>query len=167
MYAIPGYKWAATHSHLVNLIRKVATILDDRTRTRTAASFNEVSAQGSADTSFQKVHLTVRLIEEFNRQVRLHGSNFMLLNLPKRGQRAASLYNAQEPIPPHVLKCEQLLARLWERQIPILDLVPVLSALPESTHYFERDGHMTKLGYQAVTHSLHQYLLENALVPIS
>lgn len=165
-YAIPGYKWAASHSHLVNLFRKVATILDDRARMTAAASLNELRADARADTSFQKVHLTVRLIEEFNRQARLRGSSFLLLNLPKRGQRPASSYTAKDSIPPHVLQCEQLLAALRQRHIRTFDLVPVFSKLPESTHFFVRDGHMTKLGYQAVARSLQQYLLENALVPV-
>jgi hypothetical protein len=166
LYAIPGYKWAATHSHLVNLFRKAATILDDRARMRTAASFNELREDGSADTSFQEVQLTARLIEEFDRHAGLHGSDFMLVNLPKRGQRPASAYRSKELIPPHVLKSDQLLTRLREKQIRTLDLVPLFSALPESTHYFVRDGHMTKAGYEAVARSLHQYLLENALVSV-
>jgi hypothetical protein len=150
---------------LVNLFRKAATILDDRARTRTAASANEPRSDMSADTSFQQVHLTVRLIEEFDRQARLHGSTFMILNLPQRGQRAVSSYGSGEPIPPHVLKNDQLLTHLRRKQIRTLDLVPVFSALPESTHYFVRDGHMTRLGHQVVARSLHQYLLANALVP--
>jgi hypothetical protein len=166
LYAIPGYKWAATHSHLVNLFRKAATIIDDRARTRTAASLNELRAEGSPDSSVQKVRLTVRLIEEFDRQARAHGSAFVLLNLPKRGQRAGSAYGVNEPSPPYVLQCDRLLASLREKQIRTLDLVPLFSTLPESTHYFVQDGHMTKLGYQAVARSLSQYLLENALVPV-
>ena len=166
LYASPGYKWAATHSHLVNLFRKVATILDDRARMRAAASLNEPLAAASADTSSQTVYLTVRLIEEFRRQAQLNGSDFLLLKLPKRRQRPASSYSATDSIPEHVRLCEQLLATLRQKQIPTLDLIPVFSTLPESTHYFVRDGHMKKLGSQAVARSLQQYLLGNALVPV-
>jgi hypothetical protein len=165
LYAIPGYKWAATHSHLVNLFRKVATILDDRARMTAAASLNEPLAGASADTSLQKIHLTMRLIEEFRRQARLHSSDFLLLKLPKRGQRPAASYSSADSIPPHVRQCEQLLATLRQRQIPTLDLIPVFSTLPESTHFFVHDGHMTKLGNHAIARSLQQYLVENALVP--
>ena len=90
----------------------------------------------------------------------------MVVNLPKRGEKPAGSYAPTEAIPSHVLESEQLLARLRKKQIRTLDLVPVISALPESTHYFVHDGHMTKLGYEAVARSLHQYLLENALVPV-
>ncbi len=36
VYYIPFYKWASTHSHLVNLFRKIATIYDDRRRIQAA-----------------------------------------------------------------------------------------------------------------------------------
>lgn len=165
LYAIPGYKWAATHSHLVNLFRKVATLADDRARMAAAARLNEPLATASSDTSLQKVHLTARLIEEFRRQATLHGSDFLLLNLPKRGQRPAAAYAAPDSIPLYVLQCDQLLAALRQRQIRTLDLIPLFATLPESTHFFVQDGHMTALGNEAVARSLEQYLLENALVP--
>jgi hypothetical protein len=167
LYAIPGYKWAATHSHLVNLFRKAATVLDDRARTAAAASLNEPLANATADTSDQKVHLTVRLIEEFSRQAQLHGSDFLLLKLPKRGQRPTSMYAATDSIPQYVVQCDQLLAAMQQKRIRTLDLIPLFATLPESTHFFVQDGHMTALGNQAVARSLHQYLIENALVPMS
>jgi hypothetical protein len=99
VYAIPGYKWVAAHSHLVNLFRKVATILDDRARMTAAASLNKLPADGSADTSFQKVQLTVRLIEEFSRQARLHGGNFLLLNLPEARAKGCIILQLQRTHP--------------------------------------------------------------------
>lgn len=163
LYAIPGYKWAATHSHVVNLFRKAATVLDDRARMTAAASLNEPLV---ADTSLQKVHLTVRLLEEFSRQARLHGSDFLLLKLPTRGERPRSSYSATDSVPPHVEQCERLLATLRQKQIPTLDLTPVFATLPESTHFFVDDGHMTKLGYEVVARRLQQYLFDSALVPV-
>jgi hypothetical protein len=165
LFGLPFYRWAATHSHLVNLFRKAATLVDDRARTRTAALVNEPRGAGSADANIAKVHLTARLVEEFDHEARLRGSDFLVVNLPKKGQRATSQYGPKEPSPLYVVNCDMLLRSLHEKRIQILDLVPVFSKLPVMTHYFVHDGHMTTLGHQTIAHNLHQYLLENRLVP--
>jgi lysophospholipase L1-like esterase len=166
LYAIPGYKWAATRSHLVNLFRKTATVIDDRARTRRAAQFNDVGTESSADTNFHHVRLTGKLIEAFNREARDGGTDFLLINLPTEGQRPASAYGRGEPAPAYVSKCEELLNAMRQRGIPVLDLVPAFSTRPVAAHYFPNDAHMTPLGHRAIAHSLHQYLVENRMVPV-
>lgn len=165
LYATPGYKWAATRSHLVNLFRKTATIMDDRARTRRAASVNETGKEASADTNLQRVRLTARLIEEFSRQAGGHGAAFLLVNLPARGQKPASEYGSEEVPPVYVSNCARLLKEVRDKEIPVLDLVPAFSTLPASTHYFTNDAHMTRLGHQAIARNLHQYL-EKGMVPV-
>jgi acetyltransferase AlgX (SGNH hydrolase-like protein) len=166
LYAIPGYKWAATRSHLVNLFRKTATIIDDRARTKRAARFNDMGTRSGADTNLQHVRLTEKLIEAFNREAHEQGADFLLINLPDRGQRPALSYDAREPAPAYVSDCEELLSAIRQQNIPVLDLVPDFSTLPVATHFFANDAHMTPLGHQAIAHRLYQYLIENRMVPV-
>jgi lysophospholipase L1-like esterase len=166
VYAMPGYKWAATRSHLVNLFRKTATVIDDRARTRRAGSFNQASTDSTDDVSLQWVRLTVRLVEKFNREARSRGAGFVFVNLPAREQKVASEYGREETVPAYIANGARLMSELRDKQIPVVDLVPALSAAPASTHYFTNDAHMTRTGHEVIARALYQHLVANKMVPV-
>ncbi len=156
LYRIPFYKWLATHSHLVNVFRKAATLYDDRVRTKRASMVQGGIGNKNSNEEYQKIYLTLRLIEEFQRASLRNGSSFLIVNLPERDQKNISDYIQGEAIPRYVVLCEDLKISLVERKIRVLDLVPVFSKLPKARYYFENDGHMTKWGHQVIASSIYE-----------
>ena len=157
LYAIPFYRWLAEHSHLVNLARVVATHVHDRGRLAGVAPA-QVAAQNGNDQ--QVVELTLRLIEEFRSRVQAQGSEFLLVNLPARGQKPLAAYeSAGEIRQPYIDQLEVLQHALEERNIEMLDLVPTFMRLPVEPYYYQLDGHMRPAGHEVVAATIHDQLL--------
>lgn len=163
LYRIPFYGWLAGHSHLVNLFRKTATLLDDSVRMRRAAMAQGGIGNKNSDEEHLMIHLTLRLIEEFQREVRRNGSSFLIVNFPELDQKNFSDYVGGETIPRDVVMYEALKTLLAERNIRVLDLVPVFSKLSKPHYYFEHDGHMNKWGHQVIASNVYEFVLPEIL----
>ncbi|MBA5866261.1 MAG: hypothetical protein GDA67_06130 [Nitrospira sp. CR1.3] len=152
---IPLYDWAVSHSHLVNLARAGATILDDRIRTQAGRSAN---GEDGDLVEGRKLELTLRLIEAFRDQALTDQSRFLFVNLPGKGQQVVAQYGQSQEIPPHILSCAAVLNHLRTSGVDVLDLVPTFAKLPTETHYFVHDGHMTVTGHRVVARELAHYI---------
>lgn len=147
VYYVPFYKWLTAHSHLVNLVRKKATVLDDRWRTAPDAPL-AIIGSAQADKEPLAVDITLKLISEFVREAKQAGSKVLLVNLPAKDHAPYSPGGKNEP---HIVYYHQLEKEL--RKIPgleIVDLAPLFNKLPVRPYYFEHDSHMTPLGLQLV-----------------
>lgn len=165
VYRIPLYRWLAQHSHLVSLVRQGATKIDDAMRTRASGDLNRRNGTGDdingiSDDSYA---LTLRLIQEFQRETRKDQSRFMVVNLPARNQRPLGAYSDQSKIKPYVVKGEALLEDLDEQDVEVLNLVPVFADLPVGKYYFEHDGHMNKRGHEVVASHICEATLPDVL----
>lgn len=157
--SIPLYKWAAMHSHLINLLRKAATIIDDKIRTQNTSTRNAM-VKSEADIESGKYLLALRLFEEFQREASQHNSRFLVVNLPGKLQAGVAGYDGGTLVPPYISNCALLLSSLKERGIALIDLVPVFVTLPAiEKHYFANDGHMTVLGHQAIANHVYARLI--------
>jgi lysophospholipase L1-like esterase len=163
VYHIPLYKWMATHSHLVNLLRKSATIFDDRLRIKKASSMNQARLGQDARTEREMTDLTLRLIEAFRREVTQNKGYFMVVNLPTGGQKEIEEYSDRGSIPAFVKRCDNLMKSLNKSDIKTLDLIPVFSVLPESIYYFRHDNHMTARGHQVVAANIYGAILAEVI----
>jgi hypothetical protein len=155
------------HSHLVNFLRKAVTIYDDKRRSQKSKNLHNVNPGRKKDLHLQKFQLTLRLIEEFEKETIRNETGFLVVNLPTKRQRILSEYSEIEKIPWYVPQCDRLLNRLDREGVEIWDLVPVFSKLPESTYYFKNDGHMTKYGHQVVASNIHEFILPHVLSQIA
>lgn len=165
VYRIPFYRWLAQHSHLVSLVRQTATKIDDAMRTKASGDLNRRNGTGDdingiSDDSYA---LTLRLIQEFQRETRKDQSRFMVVNLPARNQRPLGAYSEQSKIKPYVVKGEALLEDLDEQDVEVLNLVPVFADLPGEKYYFEHDGHMNKRGHEVVASHICEATLPDVL----
>lgn len=168
VYHIPFYRWASTHSHLVNLLRKTATIYDDQIRTQEAKNSNVNNhASDSSSNINEKIQLTWRLLEKFKNETKCNNSDLLLANFPHRHQKILSHYSYKEEIPINVKMCDKLLKIIKDHNIMLLDLVPVFSKLPTSPYYFEHDNHMTRLGHQIIASSIYKFILPDIFFLIS
>jgi len=115
---LPFYKWAATHSHFVNLLRKTATIIDDRTRKQKASSLN-IENQTFDDSSFfnNKIQLTSKLLEQFKNETNGNNATLLLVNLPWKNQKILSHYSHPEETPPFVKMWDRLLSTINNENI--------------------------------------------------
>ncbi|MBW2737526.1 MAG: hypothetical protein JRE64_01485 [Deltaproteobacteria bacterium] len=163
LYRIPFYGWLATHSHLVNLFRKAATLYDDSARMRRAAMAQGGIGKKNSEEEYLMSYLTLRLIKEFQREVLQNGSSFLIVNLPEKDQKNISDYVGGEAIPQYVVRCEALKFSLIDKNIRVLDLIPVFSSLSKSHYYFEHDGHMTKCGHQVIASNVYEFVLPEIL----
>jgi hypothetical protein len=154
VYAIPGYRWLAEHSHLLNLIRVAATTLDDRRRRARAVA----SVPASDQEGDYAVELTRRLIEAFAREARANGSRFLLLYLPGKHERPLADYQPSDSIPRYVLRVAALQERLKGLHLETIDFVPVFAALPWKTYYYNIDGHWRPAGHEVVAREVYQRL---------
>lgn len=145
LYSIPGYRWMAEHSHLVNLARRVATGLDDRRRLGTIATAGADEAA---------VLLTERLVGGFRAEVEASGADFLMISLPVRGQREAGQYPAGAVEPPYARRLASLQSQLHAAGVPVIDFLPVFAVLPADAHYYERDGHMRPPGHVVIADGL-------------
>lgn len=159
VYRIPFYRWLATHSHLVNLLRKAVTLYDDRARMQQAATLQGEVGSAKPDLELQMCNLTLRIIEEFRKEALQNHSSFLIVHLPERGQKTITRYSNGELIPRYVVLWDALKGSLIERNFDVLDLVPVFSRLPKSRYYFEHDGHMTKWGHQVIAANVYEVVL--------
>lgn len=163
VYHIPFYKWMATHSHLVNLFRMSATILDDRLRMKKGTSMNQETVSQDARIETEMIDLTLKLIEAFRQEVTKNNGHFMVVNLPTEGQKRLGAYADAEKTPRFVKQCDSLMKSLSERNIEILDLVPVFSLLPSLPYYFRHDSHMTAKGQQVVALNIFRAILPEVI----
>jgi lysophospholipase L1-like esterase len=159
VYGIPFYKWLAANSHLVNLARKSATVIDDRMRRKSSAARDAAEDQDKKEIDDKAYDLTLRLIAEFRKEVSADGSRFMLVNLPAKNQKLLSSYSEQDQIKEHVIRGETLVNDLARTDVKLLNLVPAFADLPASKYYFEHDGHMTRSGHQIIASNIHQAIL--------
>lgn len=155
VYYFPFYKWLTAHSHLANLVRKQATIMDDRQRT---AAHTQTGSNVDLQAKNERlaVDTTRKLLAEFVRESRQEGANLIMLNLPGKEQKPFTAQGINEP---HVLQYHQLEGDLKKMPgLEIVDLTPLFSKLPVEPYYFRHDGHMTALGLQLVAVELRNYL---------
>ena len=78
VYYFPFYKWLTAHSHLANLVRKQATIMDDRQRTAANISNTHLQAKNER----LAADITRKLLAEFVRESKQEGANLIMVNLP-------------------------------------------------------------------------------------
>jgi lysophospholipase L1-like esterase len=161
VYSIPFYKWLAANSHLVNLVRMSATLIDDRMRSRDNDAGGPENAEAKIEISDNAYELTLRLIAEFQKEATEDGAGFMIVNLPAKNQKPLSAYADQEQIKEHVIRGEALMNDLARTNVKLLNLVPVFATLPVSKYYFEQDGHMTRFGHQVIAENLHSALSQD------
>jgi hypothetical protein len=160
VYHIPFYRWMATHSHLLNLLRKSVTLLDDRLRTKKASTMTagEGASQDTV-TEAEMTHLTLKLIQAFRKEVTDDKGCFLVVNIPAKGQKSLQQYSDKEAIPGFVKQWDSLVRSLAESDIKVLDLTPVFSVLPASIYYFENDDHMRAKGQETIASGIFKFLL--------
>jgi len=155
VYYFPFYKWLTAHSHLANLVRKQATIMDDRWRT-TATTKTATGDDLQAENERLAVDITRKLLTEFVRESKQEGAILIMVNLPGKEQKP---FTAQGKNEPHVLQYNQLESDLKKMPgLEVVDLTPLFSKLPVEPYYFRHDGHMTSLGLQLVALEIRNYL---------
>jgi len=155
VYKVPFYRWLAGHSHLVNLMRKTATIANDRLRKKiNREKQGTIMASRQGNKYVGMYDITVRLFKTFEEEARKNGSQFMVANIPVKNQRPLRAYSENEDIKPYIRNDDKLLKFFREQKIHTLDLVPVFSQLPTSKYYFKNDGHMNAQGNALVAEKL-------------
>lgn len=163
---IPFYKWASTHSHLVNMIKTSATIYDDRKRGQETIEHSVENTNLDNSAIYQKqVELTVRLFEEFRAEVEADGSDFFVSSFPFKYHKV--IIRQEEENPPYIAQCDTLLKVIRSREIEVFDLLPIYIEKPTEPYYFEHDGHMTPKGHQLLAKSIYEYKLADILRLIS
>lgn len=155
VYYIPFYKWLTEHSHLVNLVRKKATLLDDHWRT-TARAPLAIIGDAQANKDPLPVDITLKLIKEFVSESRQAGSKLLLVNLPAKDHAP---YSAQGKNEPHIVYYHRLEKELKNISgLEIIDMTYLFNKLPVQPYYFAHDSHMTPLGLQLVALGIKDYL---------
>lgn len=158
VYYFPFYKWLTAHSHLSNLIRKKATILDDRWRMKMDTTGN-ATANVDPEIDRYEVAVTEKLLTEFMHEVQRDGTKFIVVNIPAKNQRPFSDYGVNETPPRHVVLYNRVERALSENQGPErVDLAPFFARFAVDPYYFPNDSHMTPLGLQLVAMRIKDYL---------
>lgn len=158
VYYLPFYKWLTAHSHLSNLIRKKATILDDRWRMKMDTK-EDATANADLEIDRYEVAVTEKLLTEFMREVKRDGTKFIMVHIPAKNQRPFSNYGANEIPPRHVVLYNKVERALNENQGPErVDLAPFFAKFAVDPYYFPNDSHMTPLGLQLVAMGIKDYL---------
>ena len=155
VYAIPGYRWLAEHSHLVNMARLAATVLDDRRRMNRAT---QPSRPVSGEQNEYAVELTLSLVEAFASEAQANSSKFHILYFPARDELPLADYHDKESIKPYISNLAILQDRLKKSQLEQIDFVPVFAKLPSKTYYYQVDGHWRPTGHEVVARLLFQRL---------
>jgi hypothetical protein len=165
VYYFPFYTWLAAHSHLTNLVRVRATLLDDRWRVAHSGTMDIFAA--TPEMERLEVEITRKLLTEFKREVNQDGAKLILVYLPAKGQKTLANYGEDEIIllnemdksmrNGYVLldRLEKVLGQDFEK----LDLTPFFAKLPIRPYYFSHDGHMTPLGLQLVASKIKEFLM--------
>lgn len=155
VYYIPFYKWLTAHSHLANLVRKKATLLDDHWRT-TARTPLGIIDDAQADKAPLTIDITLKLIKEFVSETRQAGTKLVLVNLPAKDHAP---YSAQGKNEPHIVYYHRLEKELKKISgLEIVDMTHLFNKLPVLPYYFAHDDHMTPLGLQLVALGIRDYL---------
>lgn len=155
VYYIPFYKWLTAHSHLVNLVRKKATLLDDQWRT-TARAPLAIIGDAQADKEPLMVEITLKLINEFVRESKQAGSKVLLVNLPAKDHAP---YSAEGKNEPHIVYYHQLEKEIKKiPELQVVDMTHLFNKLPVEPYYFAHDNHMTPLGLQLVALGIKDHL---------
>jgi len=159
--SLPFYRWAAAHSHLVNLLRAAATLLDDAQRTRHAESVNTPQpVPDRPDLDPRQEEMTLRLVEAFREEAERDGARFVLLTIPQQGQKPLTHYTKVSAAPPFVSQLDRLLNDLERDAFEIVDLVRPFEESPSASHYyFVNDGHFNPRGHEAAAQILGARLL--------
>lgn len=157
VYYFPFYKWLTAHSHLVNLVRKKATLLDDQWRTK-ANTKTEVDGQAQAQAQEERlaVEVTKKLLTEFVRETKQQGAKLIMVNLPARDHKPFVAEGKNEPHILYYRRLEKDLQKIPDLQI--LDVTSFFSKFPLEPYFFAHDSHMTPLGLQLVAVELKNYL---------
>lgn len=155
VYSIPFYRWLAEHSHLVNWLRKTATILDDKRRQNTAPVKMPVAEDQTSQGAYA-VDLTYNLIKRFANDAKANHCEFLMLSLPRRNQRPIKNYTPGEKMEKTDEQLAQLQAALNKEKITLIDFVPIFAALPSSKYYYETDGHWRVDGHTLVAAELYE-----------
>jgi hypothetical protein len=150
VYAIPGYRWASEHSHLLNLVRVVGTWLNDRGRSSRARVVGDEADRHAVD-------LTRRLIAQFREDVTTDSARFVMISLPARGQPPVTQPLASD-VELYVRRLARLQPLLLEDGVDLLDLVPVYAVLPPEQYYFAVNGHMREAGHVVIAERLQQHI---------
>lgn len=155
VYYVPFYKWLTANSHLVNLVRKKATQLDDRWRT-TAGAPLAIIGDAQADKDPLPVDITLKLIKEFVEESKQAGSRLLLVNLPAKDHAP---YSAQGKNEPHIVYYHRLQKEFDTiPELEVIDMTHLFNKLPVEPYYFAHDSHMTPLGLQLVALGIKDYL---------
>lgn len=163
---VPFYKWFSTHSHLVNIIKKSATIYDDRMRGQKTINLSgDSKLLDISAIDHKQIELTTRLFERFYSEVKKNGSSFFVVNFPFKYHKV--ILNPEEENPSYLAMCDTLQENIKAEGIELLDLLPVYIKVPTAPYYFEHDGHMTAKGHQLLARSIYDYKLPEILILIS
>jgi lysophospholipase L1-like esterase len=155
VYYFPFYRWLTAHSHLANLVRKQATVLDDNSRA-TAIMKSNAEGEMGAENERLAVAITREFLTEFVREAKQDGAELILVNLPAKEEKPFTASGKNET---HVLLYNRLEKDLNEiPELEIVDLTPVFAKLPVAPYYFPHDGHMTPAGLQLVAMEIKDYL---------
>lgn len=156
VYSIPFYRWLAEHSHLVNIMRKTVSILDDKRRMRIATS--ETKESQTVQDNYA-VDLTINLIKRFAKEAKLNHSDFLMLSFPARGQKPLNQYTKGEKnIGKIDIQLAQLKNLLLKESITVIDFIPIFYVLPLADSYYESDGHWREGGHKVVAEKLYESL---------
>lgn len=160
---IPFYKWLAGNSHLVNLMRKTATIIDDklrRARTMGQHLDNESPQKQSTQDHKQDLYnLSLQLVKELRNEVLQDNSQFIFVNIAAKNQKPLGEYSVQDDVKLYVRLDDMLLKDLRRLDVVVVDLVPMFAQLPVSEYYFEHDGHLNPHGHQKVAQIIFEAIL--------
>lgn len=161
---IPGYIWASSNSHLVNLLKTTATIYDDKKRRKNVKTVN-VQDQAIKDEALnkKKIEITCRLFEEFKIETENNNDSLMVLNFPKKEHKLLIDPMNETGIPSYIDLTDSVINRLQKNNVRVIDLVPVFMELPTEDYYFEHDGHMNPHGHELIAREVYQSLLPEIL----
>lgn len=157
VYSIPFYRWLAEHSHLVNMMRKTATILDDKQRKKVAPTTAKKTETQTAQDNYA-VDLTFTLIKRFADETKSNQSDFLMLSLASRNQKPIQDFKPGEKMGKINLQLAQLQDALQKEGLPLIDFVPIFAALPSSGYYYKSDGHWREAGHKVVAEALYKKL---------
>lgn len=160
LYALPGYRWLAEHSQVLNLGRVAATRLSDRTQMAHALQGLQPSDGGQ---DAYAVELTRKLIQDFADSCHARGTKFLMLYLPARDERPLSEYRIPSQAKIYEVQLASLQRRLQSAPIESMDFVSVFAKRPSKAFYYAIDGHWRPAGHELVARALHERLKDEVL----
>jgi len=173
LYAIPFYKWLATHSHLASFLRGWASVYDDGKRNARAGLQNkhalETSMMAGSESEIDQgpflnmYRLTEKLMDEFREDVETRGKLFLVVFVPNRDDKTIEAYTSGL-VPPHVTMTNALKQHLRTAGVPLIDLRQTIGVLPnKNVLYFPHEGHMNAAGHELIAFGLYRDLIHDLL----